>query len=107
MAGAKIALSNTSGELKTDGNDNAAVNLPLTEADAGYAAVTFEQDAGTVTGSKYLLERGDLRLLIDCGLYQGLKPLRLQNWEPRSECATKPSSGFLRPIAASRADIAS
>ena len=51
MAGAKIALSNTSGELKTDGNDNAAVNLPLTEADAGYAAVTYEQDAGTVTGS--------------------------------------------------------
>jgi metallo-beta-lactamase family protein len=43
--------------------------------------LTFLGAAGTVTGSKYLLERGDLRLLIDCGLYQGLKPLRLQNWE--------------------------
>ena len=43
--------------------------------------LTFLGAAGTVTGSKYLLERGDLRLLVDCGLYQGLKPLRLQNWE--------------------------
>jgi metallo-beta-lactamase family protein len=38
--------------------------------------------AGTVTGSKHLLERGDQRLLIDCGLFQGLKVLRERNWEP-------------------------
>jgi metallo-beta-lactamase family protein len=37
---------------------------------------------GTVTGSKYLLDTGRARLLIDCGLFQGLKSLRLRNWEP-------------------------
>lgn len=37
--------------------------------------------AGTVTGSKYLLETGDRRVLIDCGLFQGLKELRLRNWD--------------------------
>jgi metallo-beta-lactamase family protein len=36
--------------------------------------------AGTVTGSRHLLQYGDTRILIDCGLFQGLKPLRLQNW---------------------------
>jgi metallo-beta-lactamase family protein len=38
--------------------------------------------AGTVTGSKFLLEAGHRRVLIDCGLYQGLKELRLRNWTP-------------------------
>lgn len=37
---------------------------------------------GTVTGSKYLLTIDGRRLLIDCGLFQGLKPLRLRNWSP-------------------------
>jgi len=37
---------------------------------------------GTVTGSKYLLENGDGKTLIDCGLFQGLKELRLRNWAP-------------------------
>ncbi len=37
---------------------------------------------GTVTGSKYLLEQGDCKTLIDCGLFQGLKELRLRNWAP-------------------------
>jgi metallo-beta-lactamase family protein len=35
---------------------------------------------GTVTGSKYLVEHGGQRLLVDCGLFQGLKQLRLRNW---------------------------
>ena len=35
----------------------------------------------TVTGSKFLLETEDRRILIDCGLFQGLKALRLRNWE--------------------------
>lgn len=38
--------------------------------------------AGTVTGSKHLLQLGGRRVLVDCGLFQGLKPLRLKNWEP-------------------------
>jgi metallo-beta-lactamase family protein len=38
--------------------------------------------AGTVTGSKHLLRSGQHRLLVDCGLFQGLKALRLLNWKP-------------------------
>jgi metallo-beta-lactamase family protein len=42
----------------------------------------FLGGAGTVTGSKYLLTYKDQKVLIDCGLFQGLKSLRLKNWEP-------------------------
>jgi metallo-beta-lactamase family protein len=45
-------------------------------------ALTFLGAAGTVTGSKHLLEVGGRRILVDCGLFQGLKPLRERNWEP-------------------------
>lgn len=38
--------------------------------------------AGTVTGSKFLLESGESRALIDCGLFQGHKELRLRNRDP-------------------------
>lgn len=38
--------------------------------------------AGTVTGSKHLLSDGDRRILVDCGLFQGLKNLRELNWAP-------------------------
>ena len=38
--------------------------------------------AGTVTGSRYLLDTPALRVLVDCGLFQGYKPLRLRNWAP-------------------------
>jgi metallo-beta-lactamase family protein len=40
----------------------------------------FLGGTGTVTGSKYLLHHGGKRLLVDCGLFQGLKQLRLRNW---------------------------
>lgn len=40
----------------------------------------FYGAAETVTGSKYLLSAGDQQVLIDCGLFQGLKELRLRNW---------------------------
>lgn len=43
--------------------------------------ITFLGAAQTVTGSKYLLQIGKKTLLIDCGLYQGLKELRLRNWQ--------------------------
>ena len=47
------------------------------------ATLTFLGGAGgTVTGSKHLLEDGPARLLLDCGLFQGLKALRLRNWSP-------------------------
>lgn len=36
--------------------------------------------AGCVTGSRFLVETPGSRLLVDCGLFQGLKPLRLRNW---------------------------
>ena len=36
--------------------------------------------AGTVTGSKYLIEANNKKIMIDCGLFQGLKQLRLLNW---------------------------
>jgi metallo-beta-lactamase family protein len=42
--------------------------------------LTFLGAAGTVTGSKYLLEAAGTRILVDCGLYQGVKQLRLRNW---------------------------
>jgi metallo-beta-lactamase family protein len=42
--------------------------------------LSFLGGAGTVTGSKFLVERGDHRLLVDCGLFQGFKALRLRNW---------------------------
>src|SRR5512134_1890687 len=42
--------------------------------------VTFLGAAGTVTGSQYLLEASGQRVLIDCGLFQGYKQLRLRNW---------------------------
>ncbi|MEW6703310.1 MAG: MBL fold metallo-hydrolase [Pseudomonadota bacterium] len=37
---------------------------------------------GTVTGSKYLLRHEGATLLVDCGLFQGYKQLRLRNWAP-------------------------
>jgi metallo-beta-lactamase family protein len=50
--------------------------------------LTFLGATHTVTGSKFLLTAGDKKILIDCGLFQGLKELRTRNWakfpcEPR------------------------
>ncbi|HLF52219.1 MBL fold metallo-hydrolase [Flavobacterium sp.] len=44
--------------------------------------VKFIGGAGTVTGSKTLVESNGIRILIDCGQFQGIKPLRELNWEP-------------------------
>jgi metallo-beta-lactamase family protein len=46
------------------------------------ANLQFLGGTGTVTGSKYVLEVGGSRAMIDCGLFQGLKELRQRNWEP-------------------------
>ena len=42
--------------------------------------LSFHGGAGTVTGSRFLLEVGSHRYLVDCGLFQGLKELRALNW---------------------------
>ncbi len=45
------------------------------------ATVQFFGAAGTVTGSKHMVTVGDRKVLLDCGLFQGLKALRQRNWE--------------------------
>lgn len=47
------------------------------------STIQFLGAAGTVTGSMHLVTSGEQRLLLDCGLFQGLKQLRLRNWDPR------------------------
>jgi metallo-beta-lactamase family protein len=45
-------------------------------------SLTFLGGAGTVTGSKFLIEHGSGRILVDCGLSQGLREDRRRNWRP-------------------------
>ncbi len=45
-------------------------------------ALTFLGAAGTVTGSRFLIEARGARILVDAGLYQGLSELRRRNWDP-------------------------
>jgi metallo-beta-lactamase family protein len=47
---------------------------------AGPATLQFLGAAGTVTGSKYLVKHRGQQILLDCGLFQGIKELRLRNW---------------------------
>jgi hypothetical protein len=61
MAGAKIALSSTSGELKTDGNDNARVNLPTTGIQAGFSRLNYLRDAATSREAQ-ISEEGGLEI---------------------------------------------
>lgn len=51
-------------------------------AKAPRTTLTFLGATGTVTGSKYLLQVGDRRVLVDSGMFQGEKKWRLMNWEP-------------------------
>ena len=44
--------------------------------------LTFLGATGTVTGSRFLIDTGGARVLVDCGMYQGLKNLRTRNWKP-------------------------
>jgi metallo-beta-lactamase family protein len=61
--------------------DHAASDILLVVPNPSIS-LTFLGAAGTVTGSKHLLEVDGRRLLVDCGLFQGLKELRQRNWEP-------------------------
>lgn len=45
------------------------------------ATLSFWGGVGTVTGSKYLIETERARVLVDCGMFQGLKELRERNWQ--------------------------
>ena len=45
------------------------------------ATLSFWGGVGTVTGSKYLIETENARVLVDCGMFQGLKELRERNWQ--------------------------
>ncbi len=45
------------------------------------ARISFYGGVGTVTGSKYLLENSGSKVLVDCGLFQGLRELRERNWK--------------------------
>ncbi|HTZ72951.1 MAG TPA: MBL fold metallo-hydrolase [Candidatus Aquilonibacter sp.] len=53
------------------------------------AKITFLGAAGTVTGSKYLVEAEGKRLLVDCGLFEGSRELKQRNWD---KLAVDPSS---------------
>lgn len=44
--------------------------------------ITFLGAVQEVTGSKYLVENNDIKILVDCGLFQGLKELTQRNWDP-------------------------
>ena len=44
--------------------------------------IAFLGAAGTVTGSRILLSHGETKVLVDAGMFQGKKELRLRNWEP-------------------------
>lgn len=46
------------------------------------STLQFLGAAGTVTGSRYLVEANGRRVLVDCGLFQGYKQLRERNWAP-------------------------
>jgi metallo-beta-lactamase family protein len=51
--------------------------------------IHFLGASGTVTGSKFYLETPEINLMVDCGMFQGLKELRLRNWEPLPIDASK------------------
>ena len=53
------------------------------------AKLTFLGAAGTVTGSKYLVEAAGKKLLLDCGIFQGSAELSARNFKPLSADPTR------------------
>lgn len=70
------------GSTKSNSLAHTCTGLPF-ESEERMAELTLTSlgGAGTVTGSKHLLQHGGNRLLIDCGLFQGQKNLRELNWQ--------------------------
>ena len=58
------------------------MTMPPSAPQADTFSLQFLGANATVTGSRYLIDAGGRRILIDCGLFQGYKPLRLRNWAP-------------------------
>ncbi|MFM6980815.1 MAG: MBL fold metallo-hydrolase, partial [Micrococcales bacterium] len=61
----------------------------MSSIDHNQPSIRFLGAAGTVTGSRFLLQCGSTRVLVDCGMFQGLKELRLKNW---ADFAVDPAS---------------
>ncbi|MCM2577431.1 MBL fold metallo-hydrolase RNA specificity domain-containing protein [Streptomyces meridianus] len=55
---------------------------PGTPATSRPGLLTFLGGVGTVTGSKFMVETDHVRIMVDCGLFQGLAALRRRNWRP-------------------------
>lgn len=58
-------------------------------------SIGFHGAAGTVTGSKYLVHADNTAILVDCGMFQGIKPLRELNWLPTPFRPTAPEAVLL------------
>lgn len=54
----------------------------MSNKDVAEPYIQFLGAAGTVTGSRFLLVHGNVRVMVDCGMFQGLKELRERNWDP-------------------------
>jgi metallo-beta-lactamase family protein len=72
--------------IKRDAASSATIPLALPMSgriDPGdRMKLTFLGAANTVTGSRHVVEAGGVRLLLDCGMFQGFKTLRERNWGP-------------------------
>lgn len=71
-----------SGPTRGDATPAADTAVVAGDHPGGRFRLTFLGANGTVTGSRHLVETGSARVLVDCGLFQGYKPLRLRNWAP-------------------------
>lgn len=102
MAGAKIALSGVTGELRTDGNDNARINLPTDGTQSGFARLGYKRDSATVREIN-ISEEGELetrqgRLLFYSG-FNGAAAGALINSQFNQQATTLVTAlnaGFLR-----------
>ena len=56
--------------------------------------ITFLGAVGEVTGSRYLIEHNDAKILVDCGLFQGDRMLTQRNWTVSCRCSNYSSNFF-------------